>query len=44
MMSSLPEPSIQETMNGMYSAFVRKPFKLRVVTEMVERILKETSG
>ncbi len=38
-MSSLPEPAIAEAVSGMYNGFIRKPFRLRIVTEMVNRIL-----
>jgi CheY-like chemotaxis protein len=39
-MSSLPEPAVAEAVSGMYSGFIRKPFKLRTVIDMVERVLK----
>lgn len=42
-MSSLPEPTISEALGGAYSGFIRKPFKLRMVTEMVDRILNKAN-
>jgi CheY-like chemotaxis protein len=39
-MSSLPEPAVDEAVHGMYSGFIRKPFKLRIVIDMVDRVLK----
>jgi CheY-like chemotaxis protein len=41
-MSSLPEAAIVEAVNGMYNGFIRKPFRLRTVTEMVNRVLNGT--
>ena len=38
-MSSLPEAAIVEAVSGMYNGFIRKPFRLRTVTEMVNRVL-----
>jgi len=38
-MSSLPESAIAEAVSGMYNGFIRKPFRLRIVTEMVNRVL-----
>jgi CheY-like chemotaxis protein len=38
-MSSLPESVIAEAVSGMYNGFIRKPFRLRVVNEMVNRVL-----
>jgi CheY-like chemotaxis protein len=38
-MSSLPEAAIVETVSGMYSGYIRKPFRLRTVIEMVEYVL-----
>jgi CheY-like chemotaxis protein len=38
-MSSLPESAIAEAVSGMYDGFIRKPFRLRVVNEMVNRVL-----
>jgi CheY-like chemotaxis protein len=38
-MSSLPESVIAEAVSGMYNGFIRKPFRLRVVNEMVNRLL-----
>lgn len=43
-MSSLPEPTVQEAIGGMYSGFIRKPFKLRIIVEMVDRLLKEAGS
>ena len=42
-MSSLPEPAVAEAVSGMYSGFIRKPFKLRAVIDMVERVLNGSS-
>jgi CheY-like chemotaxis protein len=41
-MSSLPESVIAEAVSGMYNGFIRKPFRLRVVNEMVNRVLNGT--
>ncbi len=41
-MSSLPESVIAEAVSGMYNGFIRKPFRLRTVTEMVNRVLNGT--
>jgi CheY-like chemotaxis protein len=38
-MSSLPESAIAEAVSGLYNGFIRKPFRLRIVTEMVSRVL-----
>src|SRR3954449_11657781 len=38
-MSSLPESAIAEAVSGMYNGFIRKPFRLRIVIEMVNRVL-----
>ena len=38
-MSSLPESAIAEAVSGMYNGFIRKPFRLRAVTEMVNHVL-----
>jgi CheY-like chemotaxis protein len=38
-MSSLPESAVVEAVSGMYNGFVRKPFRLRTVTEMINRVL-----
>ena len=38
-MSSLPEPAAAEPITGMYAAFLRKPFKLRAMLEVVESIV-----
>jgi CheY-like chemotaxis protein len=38
-MSSLPEAATIEAVSGMYNGFIRKPFRLRTVTEMVNRVL-----
>ena len=40
-MSSLPETTVAEVANGMYSGFLRKPFKLQAVIEMVDRVLTD---
>ena len=41
-MSSLPEAAVVEAVSGMYNGFIRKPFRLRTVTEMVNRVLNGT--
>jgi CheY-like chemotaxis protein len=38
-MSSLPEAAVAEVAGGMYAGFLRKPFKLQAVIEMVDRVL-----
>jgi CheY-like chemotaxis protein len=38
-MSSLPESVIAEAANGMYAAFLRKPFKLNTVVEVVNAVI-----
>jgi len=38
-MSSLPEVAIVEAVSGMYNGFIRKPFRLRTVTKMVNHVL-----
>jgi CheY-like chemotaxis protein len=38
-MSSLPESAVAEAARGMYAAFLRKPFKLAAVTDIVKTIL-----
>jgi CheY-like chemotaxis protein len=38
-MSSLPEAAVVEAVSGMYNGFIRKPFRLRTVTEMVNHVL-----
>ena len=38
-MSSLPESVVAEAVSGMYNGFIRKPFRLRIVIEMVNRVL-----
>jgi CheY-like chemotaxis protein len=42
-MSSLPEAAVVEAVSGMYNGFIRKPFRLRTVTEMVNRVLNGAS-
>jgi CheY-like chemotaxis protein len=39
-MSSLPESAIEEAANGLYAAFLRKPFKLEAVLAVVNDVLK----
>lgn len=39
-MSSLPEAAVAEVAGGMYTGFLRKPFKLQAVIELVNRVLK----
>ena len=41
-MSSLPESAIAEAVSGMYKGFIRKPFRLRVINEMVNHVLNGT--
>ena len=38
-MSSLPESAVAEAARGMYAAFLRKPFKLAAVTDVVKTVL-----
>jgi CheY-like chemotaxis protein len=38
-MSSLPESTISESVSGMYAAFLRKPFKLKAVIDVVDAVL-----
>ena len=38
-MSSLPEAAVAEVAGGMYAGFLRKPFKLQAVIELVDRVL-----
>ena len=38
-MSSLPESAVAEAARGMYGAFLRKPFKLAAVTNIVKTVL-----
>ena len=38
-MSSLPESAVAEAARGMYAAFLRKPFKLAAVTDIVKTVL-----
>ena len=38
LMSSLPEPAIMQEASGMYDGFLRKPFSLRIVLEIVNDI------
>jgi CheY-like chemotaxis protein len=38
-MSSLPESTIAEAAKGMYAAFLRKPFKLGAVVDVVNAVL-----
>jgi CheY-like chemotaxis protein len=40
LMSSLPEPAIMQEAGGMYNRFLRKPFSLRVVLEMINNIVE----
>jgi CheY-like chemotaxis protein len=37
-MSSLPEGAVAATAKGMYSAFLRKPFKIRAVVDIVNAV------
>ena len=39
LMSSLPESAVAEAARGMYTAFLRKPFKLARVTNTVKTVL-----
>ena len=39
LMSSLPEPAIMQEAGGMYNGFLRKPFSLRIVLEMINSIV-----
>jgi CheY-like chemotaxis protein len=40
-MSSLPERTIAKSANGLYAAFLRKPFKLRTIVNIVDAVLNE---
>jgi CheY-like chemotaxis protein len=42
-MSSLPESAVAEAARGLYVAFLRKPFKLAAVTNVVKTVLGEHS-
>jgi len=42
-MSSLPEGAVAEAARGMYAAFLRKPFKLAAVTDIVKTVLGQHS-
>jgi hypothetical protein len=42
-MSSLPESAVAEAARGMYTAFLRKPFKLAAVTDVVKTVLGQRS-
>jgi DNA-binding NtrC family response regulator len=39
-MSSLPEGAIGEAVKARSAAFLRKPFKLRTVVNVVDRVLR----
>jgi CheY-like chemotaxis protein len=39
LMSSLPEPAVMQEAGGMYDRFLRKPFSLRIVLEMITDIV-----
>jgi CheY-like chemotaxis protein len=41
LMSSLPEPAIMQEVSGMYNRFLRKPFSLKIVLEMINSIVGE---
>lgn len=40
LMSSLPESAIAQSAKGLYAAFLRKPFKLGAVVDIVNKLLK----
>lgn len=40
-MSSLPESIVAKSANGMYVAYLRKPFRVRSVVEVVESALRK---
>ena len=42
-MSSLPESAVAQAARGMYAAFLRKPFKLAAVTNVVKTVLAQHS-
>ena len=42
-MSSLPESAVAGAARGMYAAFLRKPFKLAAVTDVVKTVLGRKS-
>jgi CheY-like chemotaxis protein len=39
LMSSLPEPAIMQEAGGMYNGFLRKPFSLKIVLELIKSIV-----
>ena len=41
-MSSLPESAVMQEASGMYDRFLRKPFSLRMVLEIVNNIRART--
>jgi CheY-like chemotaxis protein len=42
-MSSLPESAVAQAAQGMYAAFLRKPFTLAAVTNIVKTVLGQHS-
>jgi DNA-binding response OmpR family regulator len=42
LMSSLPESAVAQEASGLYDDFLRKPFHLRTVLEMVNSIVRRT--
>jgi CheY-like chemotaxis protein len=43
LMSSLPEAAVPESAKGAYTAFLRKPFKLRALVEVANSVLHRQS-
>jgi CheY-like chemotaxis protein len=39
-MSSLPESTVSKSAKGMYAAFLRKPFKVRAILDVVDTALR----
>jgi CheY-like chemotaxis protein len=41
LMSSLPESTVAEAAKGLYTAFLRKPFRLKAVVNIVDKVLNQ---
>jgi CheY-like chemotaxis protein len=41
LMSSLPESTVAEAAKGLYTAFLRKPFRLKAVVKIVDKVLNQ---
>lgn len=44
LMSSLPESAVADAAGGLYAGFIRKPFKLRTVTEALDAVLTRSGS